>query len=179
MLKAPAHFASYSSPLRLSVKCPARPLIPYKCLPINQFFLFCPQKQMARLFLLAAFVCISLCVSAQSEEETLDWINVKKIDMQYAKSNTVAYDGVLEFTKELFKVSNKAGAYTNMNWSSVKEVKQKGTYEIEVVFNTTYNGQTTFINVTVYDKELRGKIQKAFMHMATLKGAKLIDSDLF
>lgn len=134
---------------------------------------------MARLFLLTAFVCITLCASAQSEEETLDWINVKKIDMQFPKSNTVTYDGVLEFTKDMFKINNKAGAYTNMYWSAVKEVKQKGTADIEVVFNSTYNGQTMFIGFTVYDKELKGKIQKALLHMATLKGAKLIDSDLF
>lgn len=134
---------------------------------------------MVRIFLLAAFVCITVYASAQSEDETLDWINVKKIDMQFPKSNTVAYDGVLEFTKDLFKITNKAGAYTNMYWSAVKEVKQKGTADVEVVFNNTYNGQTTFISFTVYDKELRSKIQKALKHMATLKGAKLIDSDLF
>jgi hypothetical protein len=143
------------------------------------FFFILPQKTMARIRLLAVFMVFSLCVSAQSEVETLDWINVKKIDMQFPKSNTVTYSGVLEFTKDNFKVSNSAGAYTNTIWSSIKEVKLKNTNEIEVVFNTSYNGQPTFIGFTVSDKELRTKIQKALIHMATLKGAKLIDSDLF
>lgn len=42
-----------------------------------------------------------------------------------------------------------------------------------------YKGKNIYIRLVIYNKELRDKYLKALKHMATLKGAKLVDDDLF
>jgi hypothetical protein len=127
---------------------------------------------------------IILCLGAsqlfaQSEAETLEWLNVKKIDIKFPKTNNIEYDGSVEFTKDLIKVTNKTGTYFNMTWNDIKEVKLVSGNEIEIVFGYVYSGKPGFIRLWFSDTELKMKMQKALKHMATLKGAKMIDSDLF
>lgn len=138
------------------------------------------QKIYMRKTLLLIILCLGMSqLFAQSEAETLEWINVKKIDMLFFKTNNIEYEGSVEFTKDQLKIANKTGTYFNMNWNDVKEVKLVGTVEIEVVFGYVYSGKPGFIRLSVYNAELKVKVQKALKHMATLKGAKMIDSDLF
>jgi hypothetical protein len=132
------------------------------------------------LLLVCLFFSLST-LKAQSEAETLEWMNVKKIDISLTGSNanTVKFADQLELTSSLIKISSKDGAWAAGNWNTVKEVKIYNSYDIQIVFNLTYEKQPLFINLRIYDSELKKKFVKALKHMATLKGAKLIDSDLF
>jgi hypothetical protein len=138
------------------------------------------QKIYMRKTLLLIILCLGASqLFAQSEAETLEWLNVKKIDILSPKSNNIEYGGSVEFTKDLIKITDAKGIYFNMTWNDIKEVKMSGNYEIEIVFGYVYSGKPGYIRLSVYNAELKLKMQKALKHMATLKGAKMIDSDLF
>ncbi|MGV0927108.1 hypothetical protein ACTS9K_08065 [Empedobacter sp. ULE_I145] len=125
--------------------------------------------------LLALF---SLTISyAQTEEQTLEWLNAKKTEIYSVYSLTVS-NGKLEISKDRIRAYSDDGAQSDFQWNEIKDLKEDYG-DIKVVFNSTYNGKTSFIRFSIYNTELRGKYLKALKHMATLKGAKLVDDDLF
>lgn len=130
------------------------------------------------LLLVSLFVSVST-LKAQSAEETLEWLNAKKIEMKFTKSN-VGYLDNIEITAEHLKIYNSNGGYATAAWPRVKEIRKgNDNYEIMIVCDWSYQDKPGFIALNVYNIELRDKIIKALKHMATLKGAKMIDSDLF
>ncbi len=121
---------------------------------------------------------------AQSEVETLEWLNVKLEEMKYPESHTVdieSPDIELHFKSDYIQLTSSSGASTSFYWKNIKEVKLGGSYDHTIVILTgdKYEGRPRFINVYISNKELRTKTIKALKHMATLKGAKLINNDLF
>lgn len=137
--------------------------------------------QMKRLLLLV-FALFSLhALKAQSAEETLEWLNVKKIDISLPSStaNTLKSASQLDITADLIKLSNKDGAWAAGVWSTIKDVRVYNSDDIQIVFNLTYENQPLFMNLRIYDTNLKRKFIKALRHLATLKGAKLINEELF
>ncbi len=114
---------------------------------------------------------------AQTEQQTVEWLNAKKTEVYNVYSLTVS-NGKLEITKERIRAYSEDGAQSYYQWHEIKDIKKSG-YYIEVVSNSTYNGKTSYISFAISNEELRGKYLKALKHMATLNGAKLIDDDLF
>ena len=115
--------------------------------------------------------------NAQTEEQTLEWLNAKKTEVYNVFSLTVSY-GKLEISKDRIRAYSDDGAYADFQWNEIKDLKENHS-AIEVVNNSTYNGKTSYISFQISNAELRGKYLKALKHMATLKGAKLVDDDLF
>jgi len=81
-------------------------------------------------------------------------------------------------TTKNIKLSDVNNAWTDGDWASIKEVKAESG-GVKIVFNFNYEGAPSFIYVAINNAELKEKVFKAFKHMATLKGAKMIDHDLF
>ncbi|MDM1297178.1 hypothetical protein HXZ94_01475 [Empedobacter falsenii] len=134
-------------------------------------------KKIITLFVL--FLSIGIA-NAQTEAETLEWLNTKKAEAQYINSTTVTsnYGGKLEITNEILHVYNDEGAYTKINWNEIKDIKQQNK-DILIISNSMYNGKNSNISFYISNEELRPKYLKALKHMATLKGAKLVNDDLF
>jgi len=139
--------------------------------------------QLKKLLGIITFIfCIS-SLKAQSAEETLEWINIKKIDISsydcFSRSikNRNAKK-TFEFTTAYFKATDESGGFALGLWKEIKEVKKKNNVELEIVFVYDETKQD-YLSIRLQDEALRDKYYRAFKHMATLKGAKMIDSDLF
>lgn len=119
--------------------------------------------------------------NAQTEAETLEWLNTKKADIFSISSLTLnsGYDNEkLDISSEQLHAYSDKGAYTKISWNSIKDIKIKYDKYITIVSNTMYNGKNSFISFEV-NEAILPKYLKALKHMATLKGAKLVNDDLF
>lgn len=114
---------------------------------------------------------------AQTEQQTVEWLNAKKTEVYNVYSLTVS-NGKLEITKDRIRAYDDGGD-SDYQWHEIKDIKIGSYNDIKVVFDYTYNGKTSYILFSISDSELRGKYFKALKHMAILKGAKLVDDDLF
>lgn len=86
----------------------------------------------------------------------------------------------LNITSNSIQVTGSNGAWTNIDWNRIKEIKlSESKYFVELVSEDTWEGKPIFINITIIDSNLLPKWKKAMEHMAALKGAKLIKDDLF
>lgn len=135
---------------------------------------------MKNLLALFAIILSVGYANAQTEIETLEWLNTKKAEVYNIESTTIGYydNGKLEITSEMLHVYGKDGGYTKINWNEIKDIKMSG-YTITIVSSNMYNGKNSNIRFDISTDELRGKYLKALKHMATLKGAKLVNDDLF
>lgn len=126
----------------------------------------------------ALLMLFSIASFAQSEAETLEWLNTKKADLRNIESATVSYyDGKLSIDSDMLHAYNDK-ASTKINWDSIKDIKVTGDYKITIVSNSMQNGEN--VSIILYPaKELTIKYQKALKHMAELKGAKLVNDNLF
>lgn len=133
------------------------------------------------LFCLLSFFLINT-ISAQTEAETLEWLNIKKLDMSIAgsfSSTVPKYSAdTLLIKKYSLRLSNDKGAWTEITWTSIKEIKKEGS-TVKVISGSMYKNMPVFISLAIYNVDLLGKVHTAIKHMATLNNAKLIDSDLF
>ena len=117
--------------------------------------------------------------NAQTEAETLEWLNTKKADLGHPSTNTIShYDNTkLDISIEKLHAYSDKGGYTKINWDSIKDIKISST-DIEIVSNEMYEGRNSYIKFYVPNAIIL-KYLKALKHMATLKGAKLVNDDLF
>lgn len=134
-------------------------------------------KKLIILFVL--FLSIGIA-NAQTEAETLEWLNTKKAEAGSISSTTVNSfsNSKLEITSEMLHVYNDEGAYTKINWNEIKDIKEDGS-SLKIISNSMYNGTNSNIRFYISNEELRPKYLKALKHMATLKGAKLVNDNLF
>lgn len=133
-------------------------------------------KNLLTLFVL--FLGLGMA-NAQTEAETLEWLNTKKADLGRPSTNTISYYDLskLDISTEKLHAYSDEGAYTKISWNSIKDIKIEGR-NITIVSNEMYKGKNSFIQFDVNDA-IRPKYLKALKHMATLKGAKLVNDDLF
>lgn len=137
-------------------------------------------RKLQILFVLFLYAGIA---QAQTEAETLEWLNAKKIDIRAIWSNTMP-DANKKYTFDInndnLYLENVDGASTRISWSSIKDIKPDGDYHINIVSNRMYEGKNSYMLLSFeYNKGTTPKYIKALKHMATLKGAKLVDDDLF
>ncbi len=130
-------------------------------------------------------LCLRASLSfGQTEEETLEWLKVKKTDISehWSMSNNVSSDApgvTLKFESDLIKVASTNGAWTTIDWENIKDFKVDGA-DIKVVSGVDYSStQKYFIRLRINDSSMREKYLKALKHMASLKGAVLLKEDLF
>lgn len=131
------------------------------------------------LLLIALFYTTSLF--AQTERETLEWLNIKRLSIALAgsSSNTMSYADALEMDDTYIHMTNKAGAWSKASWETIKEIKLSGSYDIHITFGITYEKKPLYMVLRIYDTETKNKYMKALKHMATLNSAKLINDNLF
>lgn len=134
-------------------------------------------KTTIKTICLLAFLNFATQTHAQTKEETIEWLNIKKTEVRNIYSVTV-YNGSLEITSEQLYAYDNEGGSSKYTWNEIKEIRDDGGW-IMIVFNNTYKGETCYIKFIINNDELRGKYIKALKHMATLKGAKLLNDDLF
>ncbi|SMC32944.1 hypothetical protein [Moheibacter sediminis] len=116
---------------------------------------------------------------AQSESETLEWLNTKKAEIRNIETITVSYyEGKLSIDSEMLHAYGNNGAFTKINWDTIKDIKADGNYTITIVSNSMYNGENSYIKLYI-SSDLTPKYYKALKHMAELKGAKLVNNNLF
>ena len=140
---------------------------------------------MKKLLLLLVITCGATFAKAQSVAETVEWLNVKRaeIDLNNCYSNVVkngTQKRTLTITADLIKLEDVNGNWTDNPWSNIKDVKIDG-HTVKIVFNLNSNsdGKPQTIWLCLNDEVLREKYLKAVKHLATLKGAKMVDNDLF
>lgn len=135
-------------------------------------------KNLLTLFVL--FLGLGMA-NAQTEAETIEWFNKKKADVTYISSNTLRGSTMpkLSISSEQLHAYADDGAYTKISWKTIKDIKTDKHGTVIIVSNTMYEGNNSYIRFDVADDVLRLKYFKALKHMATLKGAKLVNDDLF
>lgn len=72
------------------------------------------------------FVLFSFTLSyAQTEKQTLEWLNTKKDEIYWVNGSTVAR-AKLDITDEHLHAYKDDGAYTKIGWKDIKDIKIKG-----------------------------------------------------
>lgn len=133
------------------------------------------------LFLLLSAGLVT--AQAQTAAETLEWLKAKaaEVDNSYIYSTTV--DGgnrKIEITSDHIKVYSDNGASTTGTWHTIKEIKPfADAYGIKIILEGTYEGNQRYIRFDIRPSSIRDRYIKALKHMAVLKGARLIDENLF
>lgn len=126
-------------------------------------------------------------VKAQTEAETLEWLNVKKSEISLSDyngshSNVVSSGSkgkTLLFDSDIIKLaSTDDESWTTIIWKNIKDFKMDDCC-IDIVSDKEYLNKKTFIRLAIWNSEMRGKYLKALRNMAVLKGATLIKDDLF
>ena len=142
---------------------------------------------MKNLITLISLFVTCIFTNAQTVEETLEWLDAKKVHISdyYSSSNNVGqYLGnVLEFSMDGISIRNDdKGVWTKFNWFDITDVTTDDEYDRGIsVINKKKNdkGHNYVISIHVENSENRKKFIKAIKTMATLKGAKLVKEDLF
>ncbi len=147
---------------------------------------------MKKLITLLALLLFCVYSNAQTAEQTIDWLNSKKIDIR-PRSSKYHYDSSHELNSvhfsteeisfEYFKwVYDKDYPFTgSISWKNITEINiDQNFYEIIIKAGLTSKGKNRYLKLYLGGKkDLADRFSKALTHMATLKGAKLIDEDLF
>ncbi len=140
----------------------------------NNYYIFSIMKKIIPFFVL--FLALGVA-KAQTAEQTLEWLNVKKAEISEISANTVRF-GKIEITNEHLYAFTDDGATTTIKWINFKDIKSTN-YYIQIISNIMYMGKNIYIQLYIPDNEKKAKYINALKHMATLKGAKLVDDDLF
>ena len=132
---------------------------------------------MKKLISFCILFFIAFAVKAQTEAETLEWLRTKQKTIRDISSVVIGRrSGKLTIDESSIKVSN-AEVSTNILWNKVKDVTAS-LNDITIVSNDLVDGKNAFIRLNI-EGGISGKYVKALRHMATLKGAKMVDDDLF
>ncbi|WP_282628155.1 hypothetical protein [Empedobacter sedimenti] len=136
---------------------------------------------MRKLYLIFILIIGFNFTYAQTEEQTLEWLLTKKAEV-YDVSSITVQEGTrrIEITDDILHAYSDNGAFTKINWKGIKDVSKTDVKsQIVIISNTMYNGLNTCIFFKIDNPELLEKYIKALRHMAILKGAIMIDDNLF
>lgn len=144
---------------------------------------------MKKLITLLALLLFCVYSNAQTAEQTIDWLNSKKTDIRpsfsvyhYDKSKELhsinfSTEGIL-FTYKSWFVDKYIYIDSSLAWKDITEIITD--LDIMIKAGLTSKGENRYLKLNIsYKKDLADRFSKALTHMATLKGAKLIDEDLF
>lgn len=136
-------------------------------------------------------ICFGLGIlNGQAETETLEWLNIKKMNFTYfgtnnqylendwneliLDSNNISYNGS--------EVRGQAGT-VYFFWNNIKEIIMPPFEELAAnewfIIKVKTNMADSTVSFYTKDYILTEKFVKALKRMAILKGAKLINDDLF
>lgn len=131
---------------------------------------------MKKLFFLLCLFAATTCF-AQTEEETLEWMNVNKVDFSTEFSISDFLSGGIK------KIDQKSKETYILVWTAIKEIRTSSwkNYERTSVLLIDSSGKAAGELVLTGDlhKVKAEKYEKAIEHMVKLKGGKLIKKDLF
>jgi hypothetical protein len=137
---------------------------------------------MKKIVTLIIFILLAVNAQAQSEQETLAWLKVKTVSIAKSYSTYVSSNiHRLDITDDHIKDSGD-DAYTQISWSQIRSVELSwANRSIKIISDEMHNGAAVVIQLDFYmsQQELATQVKKALEHMATLKGAKLVNDDLF
>jgi len=74
---------------------------------------------------------------------------------------------------------NKKELWIKIQWNEIKNIKIQNSRWIKIISSKMYDGENTSITLIMRNEGIVEKYAKALKHMAMLKGAKLVNDDLF
>ncbi|WP_299181068.1 hypothetical protein [uncultured Chryseobacterium sp.] len=129
-----------------------------------------------KILLFSLLLCFQQSFS-QGLQESLDWINSKRLEgFDYFSGSVTANSGNrLQVTAEKIRIENSAGdTYTWFNWSTINDLRinddDAGKYILYIVSNYIHEGLPLYIGIHFKTKDLRDRFSKAVQHVAKLKG---------
>ncbi|TXF79196.1 hypothetical protein [Chryseobacterium sp.] len=116
---------------------------------------------------------------AQQLQESLDWINSKRIEGFDYFSTGLSQDpeNRLQITSDKIRIESKdATKYTWFDWNTINDMRVndevEGKYVLYIVSNYIYEGLPLYIGIHFKSKDLRTRFSNAVEHIAKLKGGK-------
>src|SRR5690606_1398862 len=145
---------------------------------------------MKKLITLLALLLFCVYSNAQTAEQTIEWLNAKKTNiitsLSYYQSDKKGDLNSVHFSTEEISfgyfewIYDKNYPFTgSISWKDINDIHDEGHLEIMIKAGLTSKGENRYISLYIRDHDSRNKFIKALTHMASLKGAKLIDKDLF
>ncbi|MCW3162813.1 hypothetical protein [Chryseobacterium oryctis] len=114
---------------------------------------------------------------SQGLQESLDWINSKRLEGfdYFSGSVAVASGNRLQVTPEKIRIENDKGdIYTWFSWSTINDLRinddEAGKNILYIVSNYIHEGLPLYIGIHFKTKELRDRFSKAVQHVAKLQG---------
>src|SRR5690606_9828643 len=147
-------------------------------------------KQFMKNFITLLALLLSCVYSnAQTAEQTIEWLNAKKTNinpyLSYYQSDKKGELNSVHFSTEEISfgyfewIYDKDYPFTgSISWKDINDIHDEG-LKIMIKAGLTSKGKNRYISLYMPDQDSRNKFIKALTHMASLKGAKLIDKDLF
>lgn len=144
---------------------------------------------MKKLLLILTLIASAFFANAQTEQQTLEWLNIKKSSFAYLQIpaiNVYLFSGKdwdnLIFNSTSISFTSNKGAI-DINYNDIREIINpkfeqlaENSYFVLKVKTTKANELLSFWS---NDYALTEKFVKALKHIAILKGAKLVDDNLF
>ncbi len=114
---------------------------------------------------------------SQGLQESLDWINSKRLEgFDYFSGSVIVDSGNrLQVTPEKIRIENRAGdTYTWFSWHTINDLRinddEAGKYILYIVSNYIHEGLPLYIGIHFKTKDLRDRFSKAVQHVAKLQG---------
>ncbi|MBW8361479.1 MAG: hypothetical protein K0M56_04755 [Kaistella sp.] len=135
-------------------------------------------KKFAQL-LAVAFLFSAQLFFAQQLQESLDWINSKRIEGFNYFSGGLAQDpeNRLQVTTDKIRIESKDGTkYTWFDWYTINDMRVndevEGKHVLYIVSNYVHEGLPLYIGIHFKTKDLSTRFSNAVEHIAKLKGGK-------
>lgn len=131
-----------------------------------------------KFLLFSLLLCFQQSYS-QGLQESLDWINSKRLDGfdYFSYSVPVSSDNRLQVTPEKIRIETKsAEGYTWLSWNTINDLRinddEAGKYLLYIVSDYIHEGLPIYIGIHFKTKELRDRFSKAVQHVAKLQGGR-------
>ena len=133
-------------------------------------------KNFFKISILGLLFCFNFTFS-QGLQESLDWINSKRLEAFDYNSKTVSKssDNKLMVTDEIIRIeSNDGKSWTFIGWETINSLRTNdddlGEHELYIVSNYLKDDVALYINLSFKTKDLRDRFIKAVKHVVALKG---------
>ncbi len=134
-------------------------------------------KNFFKISILGLLFCFNFTL-AQGLQESLDWINSKRLEGFDYSGTTVKQDvtNKLLVTNEKIRIENYDGTkWTSISWKSINSIRtnddEEGKHRIYIVSSFLQNDIALHISLFFKTKDLRDRFIKAIEHVVALNGA--------
>lgn len=139
---------------------------------------------MRSLLCIIFFLCLSLYSVGQTEQETLDWLNIKKLEAFgfHSYHVTLSETNTLKFSEENITLeSADKKSWTKIKWSSINDFRVNdetaGKNELWIVSDLIFEGKPLFIIMSFAQADLRDRFSKAVEHLTHIKGSEKLNKN--